>query len=212
MVRLRIQLTDQAVKIIRRYASFPDRIAPAVMAAMDAQNQLTIGQMVRKRLSFPRSQPPTPEGLRVITNTLRKSILAEPARLRDGASDALAVVSSIGSSVKYAAIHEFGATVQVPERQRRAPRRVQTSGQKRAISVPAAIRAGILTRSGKVRKGDRHTSILAGGMIRVRAHQAKYPARAFVRRTLDERRDAYGRAISAAIVAAAKRESPPSPE
>jgi hypothetical protein len=204
MVRLRIHLTDQAIKIIRRYASFPDRIAPAVMAAMDAQNQLTIGQMVRKRLSFPRSQPPTPEGLRVITNTLRKSILAEPARLRDGASDALAV--------KYAAIHEFGATVQVPEHQRRAPRRVQTSGQKRAISVPAAIRAGILTRSGKVRKGDHHTSILAGGMIRVRAHQAKYPARAFVRRTLDERRDAYGRAISAAIVAAAKRESPPSPE
>lgn len=197
MNRVRIQLSDQAQQVLARYRALPARMGAAVARALDAENQRTIAVMVEKRLSFPREQPPTLEGLRVITNTLRKSVMAHPAEVSGNA-----VRSSIGSAVRYAALHEFGGVVQRAEHTRRAPTRVISGG--RGMSVSAAVRAGILTRRGAVRRGDRDTRIVHGGMVRVRAHTATYPARAFVRKTLEERARDYGRAMSAAVVRAAR--------
>jgi phage gpG-like protein len=199
MTRVTIRLSDEARRVVARYRALPARMLQAVARAMDEQNQLTIGVMVEKRLSFPREMPPTPDGLRVITNTLRKSVLARPVEVGAGG----VVRSSIGSAVRYAALHEFGGVAQRPEHTRRGPPRVSL-GSGATLSVGAAVRAGILTARGAVRRGDRNTRLIGGGVVRVRAHTAAYPARAFVRRTLEERVGEYGRAMSEAIVAAAR--------
>jgi len=78
----------------------------AVAGAIDRQNEYTVGHIIARYLSFPRTSPPTMRGLRVITGRLRASIRRKPARIiRSG------VRSAIGTNVRYAAIHEFGGVI-----------------------------------------------------------------------------------------------------
>lgn len=195
---IQISISPAGQAVLARYKALPAQIPKAIAAAMDYQNQLTLGQIVSRRLSFPRDTKPTPEGLRVITNTLRKSMVAFPAIIEGNT-----IRSSIGSAVWYARLHEFGGTFQVPEHTRKAPSRVRL-GDASTVSISTAKQMGVLTKKGTVRKSDQGISILAGGTIRVKAHPVTFPARAYVRKTIEERRANYSKAISRAIIQAAK--------
>lgn len=75
----------------------------AIAREMDYQNQLTVARIQAGHLSG----PTTDSSLSVRTNRLRSSANASAA-VMSGAS----VVSTIGSNVVYAAIHEFGGVIQ----------------------------------------------------------------------------------------------------
>lgn len=155
---------------------FHGRMLLAVAKAMDQQNQLTIGDITIKRLSFPREGPVVPDGLRVQSGLLRRSLRATPAVVV-GEN----VASTIGSNVKYAAIHEFGfdGVVQVgPHTRKRFERKKFIGGKGRAVTR-------------KVRVGD----------INVVAHsrEVHLPERKYVRGTLFDRADKYIEAFGNAI-------------
>lgn len=100
---IEIQFTEQAAAVLRKYERLPEAALRAIAAGMDEQNQFTVSHIQARYLSFPKGGPSVPHGLRVQSNRLRGSIRASKAVI-SGQS----VTSSIGSNVKYAAIHEFG--------------------------------------------------------------------------------------------------------
>lgn len=171
-------------------------LAPAIMRAMDRENEHTIGAAVQRRMSFPRTLPPQPDGLRVQTSRLRRSINRSAARLVGGY-----VVSAIGSNVAYFGVHEFGweGTQEVPQHKRKLPDRYRLSGMDRTFSKAEVGRAGLLTRKGKLRAGLGDT--IPGREIDVRAHSRymKFPARRMVRLTVTERAPRYAAAIATEV-------------
>ena len=102
-VAITIQLDAASQRALRDFPQFAARAFDAVAKEMDKQNQLSIGDISTKRLNFPKEGPTVAIGLRNITNRLRGSIRATPAQVIG-----TGVQSTIGSNVKYAAIHEFG--------------------------------------------------------------------------------------------------------
>lgn len=101
---INIQINAEGIAAIQRGLD-PVRAMGNVAAAMDYQNTLTVGHIVQAYLSYPRQNPPTPQGLRVQTGLLRKSLRASRA-----VANGHTVTSSIGSNVKYAGVHEYGYT------------------------------------------------------------------------------------------------------
>lgn len=187
--RVRLTLSPGLQRLVQRGA--PAVVNPAIARALDEQNELTIGQTVRERMSFPRTGPATMEGLRVQSGRLRRSLTRSRAVVTPSG-----VTSAIGSNVRYFGTHEFGfsGTQSVPAHQRRLPKRYAlTTGQ--TISPSVAARAGFLTKGGKLRAGLGEE--LLQGAVSVRAHQRRVniPAREMVQRTILARVPAYANAI-----------------
>lgn len=86
--------------------------------------------------------------------------------------DGLKITGKIGSSAPYAHVHELGGVFLIPEHYRRTG-----FGSKQQ-------RITMLTRSGSVRAAVKS---MTRGMVR--AHNATYPQRAFLKPSLMERRD-----------------------
>jgi hypothetical protein len=98
-----ITVTDTATAALARLS--PVRLFPVLAPIMDEQNDLTTSHIQQRYMSFPKDGPTTMDGLRVVSNVLRRSIRYSKAVVTgDG------LESSIGSNVSYAAIHEFGGT------------------------------------------------------------------------------------------------------
>lgn len=91
-------LTSNAQEILAGLRRFPAQMQQGIARAMDQENQFTIRHLSENKL---RQRGPTTLG--VVTNRLRSSVRAKAAR-----TTGEGVESSIGSNVKYAAIHEFG--------------------------------------------------------------------------------------------------------
>lgn len=170
----------------------------AVAKALDLENELSVGAAVRERMSYPRNTPPTMEGLRVQTGHLRRTLRRSKAVVT-----ANGVVSAIGSNVGYFGVHEFGfsGNQTVKQHERKLPTRYRlTTGQ--TVNHATAGRAGLLTRSGKLRAGLGES--MPDRYVTVRSHQRRVnlPARAMVRRTVEHRMHAYEDSIRREIVAA----------
>lgn len=167
-----IRLQPEALKLIWHFREAPMRVLEVVRQVMDEQNQFTVGHIQRKYMSFPKQGPSTLEGLRVQTNRLRASLRAAAAQIAG-----TAVVSGIGSNVKYAGVHETGfqGEVQVPAHDRRRP----TTGKKSKSGEPAAT-----------------------GPIQVKAHTrtVNLPARRYISRGIEDRLPLYGKRLSEAII------------
>jgi len=174
---INIGLTPQAEALLARIRQLPQRALRGIARGLDQANQITIGVIQKEFLSYPKNGPTTPEGLRVITNRLRGSIRASKAVISGDT-----VQASIGSNVKYAAVHEFGfnGTVMVGGHVR-----------KRRVLKEFLTKTGKTTQR-KVRVGD---SIVA-------PHQRKMnlPARAPVRRGIIRNMDATKEIVSAAVI------------
>jgi hypothetical protein len=100
--RFDIEISGDLVAAIPRIKD-QDGYLDTLRRAMDAENQLTIAQIQRAHLSG----PTTDSSLSVRTNRLRSSVNASKAIIVGST-----VWSAIGSNVKYAKTHEFGALIQ----------------------------------------------------------------------------------------------------
>lgn len=199
-----IQLSPGLQELVRRGPRAI--VGPAVARAMDLENEHTIGAAVQRRMSFPRTLPPQPDGLRVQTTRLRRSLGRSPAHVQGNY-----VISGIGSQngpgvdeVRYFGVHEFGwaGTQNVPAHRRKLPDRYRLTGVDRTFRQAEVRRAGLLTKKGKLRSGLGET--IPGREIEVRAHtrEMKFPARRMVRLTVTERAAHYTAAIAREIQAA----------
>lgn len=186
-----IKLTDKAVALLNRMQSWPVILPQAIARGMDEANQLIIATIQRDYLSFPKSQPPTLEGLRVQSGDYRRSLRASKAVVTGGA-----IISSIGTSVtkggfSYPRLHEFGGTV------KRKPRagvvRLKTD------------RKGVLVRQkdGKLAVFARRTNKQFKEVAyQGKAYEATYPARAPIQRGITASMERTGKIISRHIIAA----------
>ena len=160
---IQIRLTQQAQLILAGLRAFPEKMAAALVAEMDRQNEFTVGHIQKNRMTRR-----GPETLGVVTNRLRSSVRPTKAVLQGGE-----IQSAIGSNVVYMGIHEFGG---------------QTKPHK---IFPKKGRALAFMRGGKsvVVKSVNHPG-------------SKIPARAPIRRGIEDRAENYSRALSAAILRA----------
>lgn len=104
---MRIYLTPDAEAKLRGMRNIPRTVPKVLAAALDTQNQVSVGHITEKRLTG-KGPFPVPQGkLGVRTNRLRDSLMWVPAKVDKGGR----VTSAIGSDVKYAGIHEFGGFI-----------------------------------------------------------------------------------------------------
>jgi len=93
-----INLSLEAQEVLRSLQTMPERLSIAMAAAMNDENQYIVGSIQENKLSESGSTT-----LAVRSNRLRKSVRATKPVI-NGTS----ISSSIGTNVKYAAVHEFG--------------------------------------------------------------------------------------------------------
>lgn len=174
-------------------------VGGAIAKALDEQNEYTIGAAVQRRMSFPRTQPSTLEGLRVQSGLLRRSLNRSKAAIGVEGQ----VTSAIGSNVFYFGLHEFGyeGTAHVAEHRRRLPDRYVLAGGVKADRATVA-RAGLLTRTGKLRKGQGEQLPERYVMVRAHDRHVNLPARRMVQQTVTERMGAYLSSIAGHITRA----------
>lgn len=198
-----VELTSNAQAVLETAERIPDELAEAIAKAMDTENQLTVGHIVKTKLS--RRSATT---LGVVTNRLRGSLRATKSKAKSRE-----VTSSIGSNVRYAGVHEFGfrGTVTVGAFTRRNPRGDKFNFLARGkasrdagivndynISRKMAEALGGFGKGGRARIFLKKTS---SGVSFVKAHKRKlnFPARAMVSTGIEERAENYQRTLSAAI-------------
>lgn len=153
----------------------PDVLLRAVTKGMDNAAPHVIADITKKRLTGKGPFPVADHKLGVKTGRLRQSLRATPAKV-EGSE----VVLSIGSAVKYAAVHEFGfaGTVQV---------KAHTRNLSRATKPKAKGKKGKGKRTSREKAGASTTEPKASAMtVKVKAHQrtVNIPERAPVRHGL----------------------------
>ena len=199
-----VTISPEAQELIKRMRG-DTGLGLAVCRLMDLENELTVGHIQKDYLSAR-----GPMTLGVVTYRLRGSI--RPSR---SYPDGQGARSSIGSNVVYAGPHEFGfdGTVQVPAHKRSN----RSFGDKygvngETVNYATALRMGVLTKSqasqaakasGKytfAKRGAKQTAV--GGEVTVKAHKMhmKVKARHYVFNGIKDRLQAYGNALSRAIV------------
>jgi phage gpG-like protein len=89
--------------MLERLRNAPALVPQAIAKATDQQNNLTVGSIIKNRMTGRGPFPPSEGKLGVRTGRLRASLRATPAVVTGQT-----VSSSIGSNVKYMGIHEFG--------------------------------------------------------------------------------------------------------
>lgn len=179
--QISITFTPEAQAVLQRLEKLPRAVLGVIARAVDQQNLLTVSFIQQKHLSFPKTGPATMEGLRHQSGDYRRTTRASKCRI-SGQS----VVSSIGTQVKYARVHEFGfsGSVQVPQHERK-------------IIVGTGTQT-VTTKSGRQYK----KKVVIGGTTTVKAHSRKMnlPARRPILRGIAANLDAYTVRVSDAIV------------
>lgn len=188
-----VTLTADVAEAIRKLKSLPDTVGPAMAAAMDFENQITVGHIMYRKLS-----QRGPDTLGVVTNRLRGSVRASKSVVTSRQ-----ISSGIGSNVKYAGVHEFGytGTVSVPGFTRRNKRGDRFALRSNGTEVPRALaeKMGAFTSKGRTRAWLKKT---VSGISIVKAHTRKlnFTARHMFQTGIEERLDAYETALSNAIL------------
>ena len=176
-----IQLSGDALALLPRLADAAGA-GRAIAREMDFQNQLTVARIQAGHLSG----PTTDSSLSVRTNRLRGS-----ARASKALPTANGVVSSIGSNVVYAGIHEFGGVIKREVKPGQVKLRTDKDGNllRHGANGKLAIFAGRTHKRFKTVK-------YAGG----KTYEIHIPARAPFGHGIADRADEYGAAISSALV------------
>jgi phage gpG-like protein len=178
-----MEINSTAQDMLRRIQTFNAEVPQDIARTMDRENQETIGQIQQTRMTGKGPFPPAQGRLGVRTNRLRSSVRASKARVFGGE-----IASSIGSNVEYAAIHEFGGTIQQGARTnlfRQTFRRVKGGGVRFA-------------------KLGAKRSFSTTKRTEFKARTIVIPQRAPITRGIEDRRWAYNASISQAIIARGK--------
>lgn len=166
MAAITIRMTPP--DLLERLKEAPASVPRAIAKAMDVQNQLTVDHIIEHRMTGQGPFPVSEGRLGVRTGRLRSSLRASAAVV-NGQS----ITAAIGSNVKYAGAHEFGA-----------------------VTKPHIIKA----RPGKSLRfflGGREIFRKS-----VKHPGSKIPARQPIYRGIQDRADAYGAALSQAALKA----------
>jgi phage gpG-like protein len=187
---IKIGFTPEAEAMLARYQEMPQRVLTGVARAIDRQNQLTVGLVQRKYLSFPKNGPSVPNGLRVQSNRLRGSVRAtQCVLLTDGR-----ITSSIGSNVVYAAIHEFGGPSHHPARPCKV--RLRTDRRGNLLRQGANGKLAVFARA-----EHKQVKLVAG---QTKAYDVTLPERAFIRNGIADCVNDYCAGMSRAVLQEAK--------
>ncbi len=151
-----IKMSPEAERLILRLEN-QRGLGDALCKTIDFQNELTVSYIQTQKLSG--------QALNRVSSRLFKSIRRSKAVIRGGE-----IVSSIGSNVSYAAIHEFGGTTK--------PHVILAKGKAMAFLV-----GGKMVFAKKVNHPG-----------------SKIPERSFIRTSLAERADDYSAALSKTVV------------
>lgn len=171
-----IQISSNASKVLAQLGGMPAAMQQETAAAMDTQNAQTISHAQQRYLRGPR---PEKLGVGIYTDgrkggRLYRSLTAAPAR-----ATANEVISTIGTNVEYARVHEYGGAVTVREHRRR-----------------------LIAFDRYEKKGRSFVQTQSGIKGRIKAHIRNVPARPYLAPSIADRAAQYGRAISAAILRA----------
>jgi hypothetical protein len=111
-----IQLSPSAIALADKFKKAPAEFPHAIKRGMDKSLQIVAGRIQEKRLTGAGPFPVGEHRLGERTGQLKLRTRATEATI-ESAGDTATVTGAIGSSVKYAAAHEFGsAKAHVPER------------------------------------------------------------------------------------------------
>ncbi len=179
-----IKLTEQAQTILREMQTLPERMATEIAAAMDKENQFTIGHIQSEHLTGQGPFPVEQHKLGVRTNRLRSSLRASDAEV---VSDR--IISGIGTNVVYAAIHEFGGRIHHGARSGSV--RLRTNAQGNLLHQPGSRQLAVFAKSSHKRAKEVKFS--------AQAYDVDMPARAPITTGIEERAENYGAAVSAAV-------------
>lgn len=113
-VAITITLSPGAIAIANKWRGAPIEFPRAIQRGMNRSLQIVSGRIQERRLSGRGPFPVVEHRLGERTTQLKLRTRATPAQIKS-TGDAVEVVGAIGSSVKYAAYHEFG-TRKTPER------------------------------------------------------------------------------------------------
>jgi phage gpG-like protein len=183
-LRTKIELTPEAEKVLSGLQTLPPRLAREIANAMNLENQFTLANIVQNHLTGKGPYPVEQHKLGERSHLLRNS-----ARTSDAVIAGDKVESAIGSNVKYAGVHEFGARIHIP-------------------SHPVTVRLRTDARGNLVRQlGHSNLAMFArAGHKRVRAvktqtkaYDVNIPARAPFMTGIRERSKNYALAVSRAI-------------
>jgi hypothetical protein len=170
---LRIELSPEALDLLRE---LPERAAaalPAMARALDLQNELTVGYANKLKMSGPR-----PEILGRVTSNLARGLWRQEASI-----SGTQVEGSIGDPVLYAGVHEYGfdgdVTVQAHSYIRR--------NRKKDIFD---------------RKGRLSSASIGYVQVRSFTRHMHMPERSYIRSSISERLADYNDALSGAVLAA----------
>ncbi len=103
---VKIVIPARIATALKNLGTFPAHVLQGIATALDVENGLTVGHIVEARMTGTGPFPVEEGKLGVRTGRLRQSVRPSPARIVGSA-----VLSSIGTNVEYAAIHEFGGTI-----------------------------------------------------------------------------------------------------
>lgn len=180
---LRIELSDEARKIVRDLGQ-SDWLLQAIAKTSNEQNELNVGHIRKEYASFPKHGPSVPIGLRVQSGQYRRAL-----NRADAVIEGSQVISGIGDSVKYAAVHEFGFSGEV---------KVRPHARKKFRVMDFDAGYTKLGKRMRVRKRVRQADVFVG----VGKRKVNLPARAPIQRGIRDRLDEMGAAISSAVVQA----------
>lgn len=109
--QLQIQIPPASRQLLERLKAMPGRVPQIVAAGMKKQDPFTVTAIQQNHLTGLGPFPPEQHKLGVRSSRLRGSVIAsEPVITGEQVS------TSIGSNVKYAAIHEFGGVIRIGAR------------------------------------------------------------------------------------------------
>jgi hypothetical protein len=195
-----IGLNEKATALVTKLGGFPLAMREAIIRTADRQNELTVGGIKRNRATGKGPFPVSEGRLGVVSGRYRQSIRRTPAVFENGA-----VVSTIGSNVKYAGAHEFGfdGVVNVKSFIRRNPR-ADLYKIKGFLLTGAQLDAVTASRE---RQRHRRARVASGlSMVKASSRRMKIPARAPIRYGISDRRSRYSTALSSAVINAWKQE------
>ena len=192
---IQIKLTEEAKALLRSLKTWDARLMAGICRGMDKANAIAVSNIQKKHLSFPKTGPTQPDGLRVQSGRLRSAAWASAA-----VATGTTVTSSIGDNVKYAAIHEFGGTIHHEARMGTARLKADAKGrllrQKATEKLAAHIAKNLAVFAGKGAKRIKKVDYVA------KAHDVEMPERAMFRTGIQEVLEQYGRIVSAEILKA----------
>jgi phage gpG-like protein len=111
-----IQLSPSAIALADRFRAAPQEFPRAIKRGMNKALLIVAGRIQEKRLTGAGPYPVAEHRLGERTGQLKLRTRSTQA-VSETAGDTVTVTGAIGSSVKYAAAHEFGSTkAHVPER------------------------------------------------------------------------------------------------